>query len=198
MTRTALPSPPTPDRAADVRRGDIDRAAMQFAIFADLWGGPIAHGPAERVGADTPTGAWGGARVITIGCEHRLFVHTLSKNWAMTVRQIGWLMVHRSLGQKTETMIPYVACVRSWPRAAVNRPERASSWARRGGDMGGRPRRHPLMAVRTIVARLEGRTNPRRPRRSMDQGPASHWGAETPLHVMIVRGIRYNWKGPPQ
>ena len=41
-------------------------------------------------------------RVVIIGCERRLFVNTRSKNWAMTVRQIGWLKVHLSLGQKTE------------------------------------------------------------------------------------------------
>jgi hypothetical protein len=220
MTPTALSSPPTPDRAADVRRAAIDRApgpdpechdgrdlrpthaAMRFVILADGRGGSIARrGSFEGTGGRTPAEGQVDARVIIIGCEHRLFVHTRSKNWAMTVRQIGWLIVHPSPGQKTETMIPYVASrVRSWPRAAVTRRERRQgipSWVPLSDRGRGRPRRRALTVAQAMVGRLEDQTNPRRPGRRIDQTSAGSWFAGSPLCVSVTRGVRYNWKGPP-
>jgi hypothetical protein len=215
MTRSALSSPSTPDRAADVRRAALDRAprpegdfhdgpelrpthaAMRFVTLRDQGGGPIApRGPAEGAGADPPAGTLAGARVIIIGCEHRLFVHTRSKNWAMTVGQTGW--VHPSRGQKTETMIPYVASrVRSGPRAVASRRAGPPSGARRDDWGRGRPGRRPLTVIQAIVVGLEGQTYPRRPGRSMNQAPAGYWGAGSPLCAPMARGVRYNWKGPP-
>jgi hypothetical protein len=211
MTRTALSSPPTPNRAADVRRAAIGRgpdraghdgpdlrsadAAMRF-VLADQCGRSIAHpGSFEETWADTPAEGQADARVIIIGCEHRLFVHTLAKNWAMTVRQIG--MVPPSLGQKTETMIPYVASrARSWPQVAVTERERPGIPAPCGGERGrGRPRRRALMVAKAMVGRLEVQT--RRRGRPMNQAPAGHWGAGSSLCVPVARGVRYNWKGPP-
>lgn len=175
MTRPALSSPPTADRAPDARRATMDRAPRpdggfhhgprlrrRPAAMGLPAGAPIAHRlpRAKGRGAGTPAGSQAGAgRVIIIGCEYRLFVHTLSKNWAMTVRQIGWLILHPSLGQKTEIMIPCVALgLRSSPRAAV-------TWRER--------------------------------RRFMNEAPAGHWDAGSPLRAPIARGVRYNWKGPP-
>jgi hypothetical protein len=143
----------------------------------------------------------GAGRVVIIGCEHRLFVHTLSKNWAMTVRQIGW--VHPSLGQKTENMIRYVAsAVRPvWPRTAVASREcrdGAHSWASRGDDRICRPRGWPQHRAQVMAVCLDGRTNPRhRIRHSIINAPAGYRGMGSRGSAPMARGVRYNWKGPP-
>jgi hypothetical protein len=230
MTRPALSSPPAPNRlAAGAAVGPAPRpdggfhhgrgrrtpADMLFAILVEARRGPIVHRkphpcrlPPSRgwgMRADTTHACEvaGARRVVIIGCEHRLFVHTLSKNWAMTVRQTGWLQVHPSLGQKTENMIPYVAsAVRpTWPRTPVAFQEcrdAAVSWALRGGDRMRRLRGRPQGRAQAMAAYLDGRTDPhRRTRRSIINAPAGYRGMGSPGFAPVWRGIRYNWKGPP-
>jgi len=217
MTRSALSSPPAPTRvAAAAAVGPADGgfhhgqgrqrtpADRLFAILVERRGVPIVHRKAHpwrlppsrgwgmRADATHPCEVAGAGRVVIIGCEHRLFVHTLSKNWAMTVRQIGW--VHPSLGQKTENMIPYVAsAVRPvWPRTAVARREcrdGAHSWARRAWSQ---------HRAQVTAACPDGRTNPRhRIRHSIINAPAGYRGVGSRGCAPMGRGVRYNWKGPP-
>jgi hypothetical protein len=227
MTRPALSSPPAPNRLAAAAVDPAPHpdggfhygqgrqrtpADMLFAIRVERRRGPIVHRKAHpwrlppsrgwgmRADATHACEVAGAGRVVIIGCEHRLFVHTLSKNWAMTVRQIGW--VHPSLGQKTENMIPYVAsAVRPvWRRTAVIRREcrdGAHSWARRGDDRIRRPG-WPQRRAQAMAVCFEGRTNPRRQtRHSIIDVPAGYRGIGSRGYAPVARGVRYNWKGPP-
>ena len=227
MTRPALTSPPTP--VADARRdavcGERHRergyepgpglrqrpTGLPFLTLADDQRGPTAPRKGVLCGRPLPQG-WRARprRVVIIGCERRLFVNTLVKNWAMTVRQIGWLKVHPSHGQKTKTMIPSVASgvLRSPPwttRAPRQRRNSAPLWAWHGGDLMDRPfglAQAPPLAVRPVTgARLQGKAG-RHPRteesiNSINKAPGGRWGRGSRVGACVARGIRYNWKGPP-
>jgi hypothetical protein len=203
--RAAVDPAPRPDGGFNHAQGLWRMPAdMLFVTRVGRRGGPIARrnappgrlpasqGWAKGMRADTAH-AWdeaGAGRVVIIGCEHRLFVHTLSKNWAMTDRQIGWLQVHPSHGQKTEKMTP--PCIASgekplWPRplALRERGKGPPSGARRGDHGIWRPRRRPL--------RPTGRSIDRVPH----PAPDGHWGAGGRVWAPVPRGVHYNWKGPP-
>jgi len=219
MTRPALTSPPTP--VADALRDAIcavphrgsppggglrqTPAGLLSAIPADDQRGAARHGrPPARGWRARPR------RVIIIRCERRLFVNTPAKNWAMTVRQIGWLKVHPSLGRKTDTMIPSVASgmrlSRPWATLALRRrhhsgPPRGC----RGGDPMYRPLGlawYPPLAVPPATGtRLQGKAD--RCRRtegsinSINKALAGRWGRGSRVGAPVSRGVRYNWKGPP-
>jgi hypothetical protein len=135
-------------------------------------------------------------RVVIIGCERRLFVNTPAKNWAMTVRQIGWLKVHPSLGQKTETMIPYVASgvrlSRPWP--PIGRRQRRNSPL-------GLAQCPPLAVFLATGSHLQGKAGRRRRAErsinSINKAPGGRWGRVSRVCTPVARGVRYNWKGPP-
>jgi hypothetical protein len=224
MTRPALTSPPTPaaDAQCDAAYAAPHRgrdsppgqelpqtpAGLLLVILPEDQRRPSA--PRHRRLYDRPRPrSWraGPRRVIIIRCERRLFVNTPAKNWAMTVRQIGWLKIHPSLGQKTETMTPSVASDRrlSRPRAtlALRQPRKgARSWACRGGDPMDRPLGLawcPPLAV--AGTRLQGKADRRRRTagsiNSINKAPAGRWGRGSRACAPVARGVRYNWKGPP-
>jgi len=225
MTRPALPSPPTP--AADAQRDAVyaaphresppgrsrrqPPAGLLFVILTDDQRGPKAPRQ-EHLYGRAPARGWrvGPPRVVIIRCERRLFVNTPAKNWAMTVRQIGWLKVHPSLGRKTDTMIPSVASgmrlSRPWATLALRRrhhsgPPRGC----RGGDPMYRPLGlawYPPLAVPPATGtRLQGKAD--RCRRtegsinSINKALAGRWGRGSRVGAPVSRGVRYNWKGPP-
>ena len=142
-------------------------------------------------------------RVVIIRCEPRLFVNTRSKNWAMTVRQIGWLKVHPWLGQKTENMIAFFASgaglLRPWVGVTLWQG-RAPPWGCGGGDRMDRPlglaQCSPSAVAQTTRMRLRGKTGGRT-ERSIDNAPRAHGGRASRACPPVVRGVRYNWKGPP-
>jgi hypothetical protein len=193
--RTAVDAGLRPDRGFNHAQGLWrTRADRLFVILArpiapgnaPFWRLPPSQGWAKGLGGDT-THAWDEAgRVVIIGCEHRLFVHTLSKNWAMTDRQIGWFQAHPSLGQKTEKMIPCIASgERSlWPPALAlrERGEGPPSGARRG-DHG--------------LGRQHGRLRRRSVNRVLPHAPGGHWSMGGRVWAPVARGVHYNWKGPP-
>ena len=140
-------------------------------------------------------------RVVIIGCERRLFVNTRSKNWAMTVRQIGWLKVHLSLAQKTENMIPSFASGvgLSWPWVALRQGRnRTPLWACRGADRRDRglAKGSPLAVPQATGLRLRGKTGCRT-ERSINNALRGHGGGARRVCAPVARGLRYNWKGPP-
>jgi hypothetical protein len=136
------------------------------------------------------------------GSKRRLFVNTLAKNWAMTGRQIGWLKVHPSPGQKTENMIPYATSgVRpARPRADVVLRERrggADPRARHGRDGVCLPLALPQVACggcRTVEPETDTR---RRTKRSVNCTPGGRGGRRSRVSAPAGRGLRYSWKGPP-
>jgi hypothetical protein len=227
MTRPVLTSPPTPVAdaqceavcAAPHRERGCERGpglrqtptGLLFLILAADPRRPTAPRKGHVCGRPPPRG-WRARprRVVIIRCEPRLFVNTLAKNWAMTVRQIGWLKVHPSRGQKTETMIPYVASgvwrSRPWAtRAPRQRRNSAPLWACRGGDLMDRPlglARCPPLAVPPVTgARLQGKAG-RHPRtegsiNSINKAPGGRWGRGSRVGASAARGVHYNWKGPP-
>ena len=207
---------PRPDRGFHRPKG-LRRACAGrlFAVPADHRGGPIEprdarlwclpprRGWAKGMGGESAhAGAEAGAgRVVIIGCEQRLFVHTRPENWAMTDRQIGWL--NPSLGQKTENMIPCIGSAErpSRPRDGAVREcgEGPHPWARPGvGGVGrGRRWRHPLAVVQTTLAYLETGLRPRIGR-SINNASGGHWrSTEGRAWAPVARGVHYNWKGPP-
>ena len=222
MTRSVLTSPPT--AVADAQRGAIDAAAhrdhgtdpgqglrqtpagLLFVILADRQRRPTAPRKEHLYGRPPRRGwrAWQ-RRVVIIRCERRLFVNTLAKNWAMTIRQIGWLKVHPSLGRKTETMIPYVA-----PSVRLLRPwaaipfwqRRTPSWVCRGSDPMYRPlglARCPSLAVPPATGTcLRGKAGwRRRTENSINKALGGRRGRGSRVCAPVARGVRYNWKGPP-
>jgi hypothetical protein len=209
--RAAVDPVRRPDSGLNHAQGFWQRHVdMLFVTRAGHRGGPIGHrhappwrlppsrGWAKGMGADTAHAGdeAGAGRVVIIGCEQRLFVHTASKNWAMTDRQIGWLQVHPSLGQKTEKMIPWT----SWRRAAVALPERGAgpSSGAHGEGARGRPHGRP----RAMGACLERQSNPgRRAGRSINRAThrvsGGRWSTGARVWAPVARGVHYNWKGPP-
>jgi hypothetical protein len=219
MTRPALTAPPTPV-------ADAQRDAVYAAPHRDRGsppGGGLRQTPAgllsvtladdqraaalqERLyGRPRPPG-WRVRlrRVVIIRCERRLFVHTPAKNWAMTVRQIGWLKVHPSLGRKTETMIPSVGS-----GMRLSRPWATLALRQRRGPWACRPMYCPLglawcppLAVPPATGtRLQGQADRRRRTEgsinSINKAPAGRWGRGSRVCAPVSRGVRYNWKGPP-
>jgi hypothetical protein len=224
MTRPALPSPtPTADAQRDAVYAAPHRdrgsppgrsrrqppAGLLFVILTDDQRGPKAPRQ-EHLYGRPPARGWrvGPSRVVIIRCERRLFVNTPAKNWAMTVRQIGWLKVHPSLGRKTETMIPSVASgmrrSRPWPTIAL-RPRRhsAPSWACRGSDpmyppLGQCPRLAVRPATGTCLqVKADRRCRPGGSINSINKVPVGRWRRGSRICAPVARGVRYNWKGPP-
>jgi hypothetical protein len=225
MTRSAPTSPPTP--VADAQRavettppreccpGQGRRRAHAGPLFAireeDRWrpiaprkGYPDGRPPRREQGSVAGERARP-RRVVIIGCEPRLFVNTRSKNCAMTVRQIGWLKVHLSLGQKTENMIPSfvtgVGLSRPWVGVALRQGRsRPASWVCRSGDRRDRPlgiAKCSRSAVpQATGVRHQGKTG-RRTGRSINNALRGHGGEGRRVCAPVARGVRYNWKGPP-
>ena len=225
MTRPVLTSRPTP--VADAQRDAVyaaphrDRgsppgrsrrqppAGLLFVILTDDQRGPKAPRQ-EHLYGRAPARGWrvGPPRVVIIRCERRLFVNTPAKNWAMTVRQIGWLKVHPSLGRKTETMIPCIASGiwLSRPRATLRQRRNSGPlWACRRGDPMDRPLGlawcPPLAVPPATGTRLQGKADRRRGTEgsinSINKALAGRRGRGRRVCAPVSRGVRYNWKGPP-
>ena len=180
MTRPALTSPPTP--VADAQRDAVYAAPHRdrgSPPGAGLRPTPAGLLPDDKRGAARQGRPYGRhpprgrrmrpRRVVINRCERRLFVNTPAKNWAMTVRQIGWLKVHPSLGRKTETMIPCIASGiwLSRPRATLRQRRNSGPlWACRRGDPMDRPLGlawcPPLAVPPATGTRLQGKADRRR------------------------------------